>query len=219
MARVNVLKRIKIGDDWKMVSIPRRKKTHNYDWQALPEGRYFIEWYQRGKRRRAAAGITATEALDAARRKKHQLEGRALGIAGYQEEEETKKSPLHVAIKRYLELVEGLKKPNTLRKYKAVLNRFSEFFLNKASAQSITADDLNDFMVHLKKTHELDKNTVIHNMIIVAQYLKKNGRGGISRQIDLPEKITALPQEYGDTELKKVFDACTTDEHTFFLTV
>src|SRR5439155_10224490 len=116
-------------------------------------------------------------------------------------------------------LVEGLKKPNTLRKYKAVLNRFSEFFLNKASAQSITADDLNDFMVHLKKTHELDNNTVIHNVVIVAQFLKKNGRGGITRQIDLPEKITALPQGYGDTELKKYFYACTAAEYTLFLTV
>ena len=218
MARVNILKRVKVEDQWKMVSIPRRKKTNNYDWKALPDGRYYIEWYQRGKRRRQAAGQTASDALEAARRKKHQLEGMALGIEGFQEEEETKKSPLHVAIKRYLELVEGLKKPNTLRKYKAVLNRFSEFFLNKASAQSITADDLNDFMVHLKKTHELDNNTVIHNMIIVAQFLKKNGRGGISRQIDLPEKITALPQEYGDTELKKFFDACTENEHTLFLT-
>src|SRR2546428_6775213 len=218
MARVNILKRVKVEDQWKMVSIPRRKKTDNYDWKALPDGRYFIEWYQRGKRRRQAAGQTASDALDAARRKKHQLEGRALGIEGYQEEEETKKAPVHVDIKRYLELVEGLKKPNTLRKYKAVLNRFSDFFQNKATPQSITPDDLNDFMVHLKKTHELDNNTVIHNMIIVAQFLKKNGRGGISRQIDLPEKITALPQEYGDAELKKFFDACTAAEHTLFLT-
>jgi hypothetical protein len=35
---------------------------------SLPEGRYFIEWYERGKRRRAAAGLTTSEALDAARR-------------------------------------------------------------------------------------------------------------------------------------------------------
>ena len=82
MARVNILKRVKVEDQWKMVSIPRRKKTDNYDWKALPDGRYYIEWYQRGKRRRQAAGQTASDALEAARRKKHQLEGRALGIEG-----------------------------------------------------------------------------------------------------------------------------------------
>src|SRR2546428_7612026 len=126
MPRVNILKQVRLKDTWKLVSIPRNRHGR-YDWQALPEGGYFIEWRERGKRRRQAAGQTASEALEAVRRKKHQLEGRALGIEAYQEEE-TKQSPLHIAIKRYLALVEGLKKPNTLRKYKAVLNRFSDYF-------------------------------------------------------------------------------------------
>jgi integrase len=34
----------------------------------------------------------------------------------------------------------------------------------------------------------------------------------------MPEKITALPLEYGDSDLKAFFDACTTGEHTLFLT-
>jgi len=218
MARVNILKRIKVDGRWKMVSIPRRKDTDNYDWKALPEGRYLIEWYERGKRRREAAGITASEALDAVRRKKHQLEGRALGIAGEVEEEEPKRRPLHLAVKRYLEVVEALKKPNTLRKYRTVLERFSEFFTPATTPQSITPDDLNQFMVHLKKKFAHDNNTIIHNMIVVAQFLKKHGRAGLTKQIDLPEKITALPQEYGDRELKEFFDACTSGEHTLFLT-
>src|SRR5437016_9071324 len=86
MARVNILKRIKVDGHWKMVSIPRRKND-NYDWNALPEGRYLIEWWERGKRRRGTAGQTAAEALDTARRKKHDLEGKALGIAEHAEEE------------------------------------------------------------------------------------------------------------------------------------
>ncbi len=73
-------------------------------------------------------------------------------------------------------------------------------------------------MVHLKKKHKHDNNTVIHNMIIVAQFLKKNGRSGLTRQIDLPEKIAPLPQEYSDTDLNGFFKACTKEEHTLFLT-
>ena len=38
MARVNILKRIKVDGRWKMVSIPRRKDTDNYDWKSLPGG-------------------------------------------------------------------------------------------------------------------------------------------------------------------------------------
>ena len=218
MARVNILKHIKSDGRWKMVSIPRRKDTDTYDWKSLPEGRYFIEWYERGKRRREAGGQTVAEVLNAARRKKHQLEGKALGLSSNADEPEPKRSPLHLAVKRYLEVVEALKKPNTLRKYRAVLERFSEFFTPQTTPQSIKPDDLNQFMVHLKKKHNHDNNTVIHNMIIVAQFLKKHGRAGLTRQIDLPEKLTSLPEEYADEELKNFFEACTDDEHTLFLT-
>jgi len=39
MARVNILKRIKVDGRWKMVSIPRRKDNGDYHWKSLPEGR------------------------------------------------------------------------------------------------------------------------------------------------------------------------------------
>jgi site-specific recombinase XerD len=152
-----------------------------------------------------------------ARRRKHILEGRALGIEANQDEEPSR-TPLHVAVKRYLEVVEGLKKPNTLRKYKAVLDRFVEFFAGHGSAKTITPDDLNRFMVYLKKKHALDNNSVIHNMVIVAQFLKKQGRPGLTRSIELPEAVRTLPEEYTDDELNRFFDACTVGERTLFMT-
>jgi len=218
MARVNILKQVKVNHRWKLVSIPHDQHGRQ-NWKALPEGRYFIEWWERGKRKRQAAGATTADALEAARRRKHILEGRALGIEGYAAaDEEAKRTPLHVALKRYLEVVEGLKKPNTLRKYRAVLNRFLDFFSDRTTAKSITPDDLNQFMVHLKKVHRLDNNSVIHNMIIVAQFLKKQGRPGLTGGIDLPEAVRTLPQEYTDEELGRFFAACTKEERTLFLT-
>ena len=218
MPHVNVLKQIRVGKGWKLVSIPRNRHG-GYDWKALPEGRYFIEWWERGKRKRQAAGATTADALEAARRRKHIMEGKALGIeSAVALEEETKRAPLHLAVKRYLEVVEGLKKPNTLRKYKAVLNRFLDYFSDRSTAKSVSTDDLNDFMVHLKKKHQLDNNSVIHNMIIVAQFLKKQGRAGLTRSIDLPEAIRSLPEEYSDQDLQAFFAACTKDEQTLFMT-
>lgn len=219
MARVNIIKQVKVGERWKLVSVPRDRHGR-YNWKALPEGGYFIDWYENGKRKRQAAGSTTAQALQAARRRKHILEGKALGFDAYiKAEEEAKRTPLHLAAKHYLEQVEGLKKPNTLRKYRAVLNRFLEFFSGKATtAKGIAPDALNDFMVYLKKKHRLDNNTVIHNMVIVAQFLKKQGLSGITRHIDLPQRITTLPEEYTDRELKKFFSACTKPEHTMFLT-
>ena len=45
MARVNIVKRIKINGRWVMRSIPR-KQSGNWDWNSLPDGRYYVEWYE-----------------------------------------------------------------------------------------------------------------------------------------------------------------------------
>ena len=218
MARVNILKRIKSDNRWKMVSIPRHQNGSR-NWKALPEGRYYIEWYEAGKRKRQAAGVTVAQAKETARRKKHSLEGKALGIRWYaNQDEKVKRLPLHVAVNHYLKIVEGLKKPNTVRKYRGVLARFLDYFSQKSTIENITDDELNEFMVHLKKTYRLGNNSVIHNMVIVAQFLKKQGRQGITRSLDLPQKITSLPQEYKDPELKKFFKACNPEEIAMFTT-
>lgn len=216
MARVNLLKQIKVEGRWKLVAIPRNKKG-GYDWNALPEGRYFVDYWERGKRRREAAGGTASEAQEAVRLRKHKLEGRELGL-DTAEEEEARKTPLHAAVKRYLETVEALKKPNTLRKYKAVLDRFVEFMPASADPRKIAQDDLTDFMVALKTKHKLDNNTVIHQMIIVAQFLKRHGKSGITRNLGLPEPIAILPREYSDADLVKFFGACNSVERVLFST-
>ena len=109
MARVNILKQVKVGERWKLVSIPRDPHGRS-NWKALPDGRYFIEWWEHGKRKRQAAGATTADALEAARRRKHILEGRALGFEDQAAAEELRRTPLHVGLKRYLEVVEGLKK-------------------------------------------------------------------------------------------------------------
>jgi integrase len=216
VAHVNILKQVKSGERWRLVAIPR-KKNGDYDWNALPEGRYFIEWYERGRRKRGAGGGTAAEVQEAARRRKHILEGRALGIEG-NEEEETKRTAIHVAAKRYLDSVEALKKPNTFRKYKAVLDRFVEFLPPNADPRKVTRDDLTDFMVRLKNKHKLDNNTVIHQMIIIAQFLKRCGKPGVTKGLGLPERVVTLPREYTDADLKNFFGACTPWERALFST-
>jgi integrase/recombinase XerD len=217
VAHVNILKQVKSGERWKLVAIPR-KKSGDYDWSALPEGRYFVEWYERGKRKREAGGGTAAEAQEVARRRRHAIEGRALGLIKDPDGEEAKRTTVHVAVKHYLESIEALKKPNTYRKYKSVLDRFVEFMPPSIDPRKVSRDDLTDFMVRLKNKHRLENNTVIHHMIIVAQFLKHHGKAGITKGLGLPERVITLPREYGDTDLKKFFDACTPAERVLFST-
>ena len=218
MARVNIVKKIKVEGVWKLLSLPRNAKG-NYDWNALPQGLYLIEWYMGGKRRRESAGVTAAQALEAQRRKKHEIEGRELGLPGFEQAGETLKKPsLHLAVRKYLEQIEALKKPNTHRKYEAVLDRFLDFFRERDSIEKICADDLTQFMVVLKKVHGLGANTVLHNAVIIAQFLKRHGRGGITRELQLPERITSLPKEYREEALAQFFAACYDVERALFST-
>ena len=76
------------------------------------------------------------------------------------------KPALHVAITKYLEQIEVLKKPNTHRKYEAVLNRFGEFFRDRGSIDAISGDDLTRCVVTLKKDHGLGSNTILHNAVM-----------------------------------------------------
>jgi len=218
VSHVNIVKKIKIDGSWKLLSIPRNAKG-NYDWNALPDGLYLIEWRAGGKRRREAAGATAAQALEAQRRKRHELEGRKLGVPGFELADEAPKKPaLHIAVRDYLAQIEALKKPNTHRKYEAVLERFLEFFQNRESIDQISSDDLTRYVIALKKDHNLGANTVLHNAIIVAQFFKRAGRSGMTRGLQLPERITPLPREYREADLSTFFKAAYDTERALFST-
>lgn len=190
MAYVNLLKQVKIDDRWVLRSIPKKANGQG-DWSALPDGNYFIEFREKGKRRRLPAGATVAQALEVQRRKHAELEALAFGIIAPRPSTEDLPKPVLIdgLIDRYLDQIETLKKPNTFRKYNAVLRRFAKHFAGK-TLDAVSVEDLNDFIVTLKKGG-MSPNTVLHNVIIIAQFCKRNGRSGITRQVHLPERISS----------------------------
>jgi integrase/recombinase XerD len=207
MSRVNILKKVKVDGRWALRSIPK-KANGNWDWGAVPDGRYFIEWYEEGQRRRESAGTTVAQATEAHRRKRHQLEGITLGVAGPSQQPvplPTERS-LEKQIEHYLAQTETLKKPNTHRKYDAVLNRFAKEFRGR-TVESVTVEQLNEFIISLMK-RGMSANTVLHNVIIICQFFRRNGRPGLTRELHLPEKISTLPREYSEEDLEQFFGAC-----------
>lgn len=216
MARVNVVKRIKVDGRWIMRSIPRRE-SGNWDWNALPEGRYYVEWYDGGTRKREPAGTTASQALEVHRRRRHQLEAEELGYLSVPAQPvRTIERPLDALLKRYLEGIETPKKPNTHRKYESVLERFAVRF-PKRSFESISIEEVNALLIDLMK-HGMKANTVLHNAVIIAQFFKRHGRGGFLRELQLPERSTSLPREYTDADLTKFFGVCSDTECALFST-
>ena len=56
-----------------------------------------------------------------------------------------------------------------------MLERFLDFFHDRASIDAISADYPTRFVVTLKRDHGLGSNTILHNAVIVAQFLKRHG--------------------------------------------
>jgi site-specific recombinase XerD len=218
MARVNVVKQIKVNGKWALRSIPKKPNGH-YDWTVLPEGTYFIEWRENGQRKREPAGITAAQAAEAQRKRRHELESRRWNPQPATSNTSTQAlndMPMQALIERYLDQVETLKKHNTHRKYKCVLERFSDHFKDR-KLLDLTVEELNDFVVKLKKSG-MAANTVLHNVIVIAQFAKRNGRPGLTRQLQLPEKVVPLPKIYSEQQMKTFLGACDTWEQALFST-
>ena len=137
MAHVNLLKQFKTGNGWVLKSIPR-KPNGQRDWSALPDGSYFIEWREAGKRMRLPAGRTVSQALEAQRIKLAELAATEVTarIQAASPTPEPEPMRLSASIRRYLDQIDTLKKPNTYRKYDRVLTRFDEHFRGRELQQS-----------------------------------------------------------------------------------
>ena len=65
----------------------------------------------------------------------------------------------------------------------------------------------------------LGSNTILHNAVIVAQFLKRHGRSGITKELSLPERISPLVKIYPHEELARFFAACSDAERALFATL
>jgi integrase/recombinase XerD len=64
----------------------------------------------------------------------------------------------------------------------------------------------------------MSANTVLHNVVIIAQFCKRNGRPGLTRLLHLPERMSPLPLEYTEDELASFFEVTTDREGELFST-
>ena len=218
MAHVNLLKQFKTGNGWVLKSIPR-KPNGQRDWSALPDGSYFIEWREGGKRMRLPAGRTVSQALEAQHIKLAELAATEVGILQrYKPSHTPEPEPMRLSalIRRYLDQIDTLKKPNTYRKYDAVLTRFDKQFPGR-ELQQISIEELNEFVIKLRKSG-LSANTVLHNVIIIAQFCRRNGRPNLTRELQLPEAIHFLPKVYSEEQQSRFLVACDSWERALFST-
>ena len=113
-----------------------------------PEGSYYIEWREGGRRRRERA--EREEAVDQARRKAIELSAVREGLIAAPEPEPAvqPKIPIGKAIDDYLHFVRAHRKPRTWLTYRFTLDTLLRAAYKKKYVEDATRQDVLDFMTY-----------------------------------------------------------------------
>lgn len=121
---VRILKKVKSETgSWTFVTMAR--SGNKYVWDKRP-GQYFLEWWEGPKRRREAAGASPSEALEAQRRKGHELLGQMVSGEKVVVPEVVEGTRLDSCVESFLVhvRVHSPDKPRTHARYRAVMDHF-----------------------------------------------------------------------------------------------
>jgi hypothetical protein len=155
--RVNLIKKIKVGTQWRFAPfVPepngrlKDKVRVNGAVETHPEGAYYIEWRERGKRCRAA--VEREDAVAEARRKAVELQAIRDGLIAAPEpkpeEAAEQKTLIGDAIDAYLRYVKMQRKARTWLTYRYTLDTLLRASYKRKFVEDATRDDVLDFMTY-----------------------------------------------------------------------
>ena len=145
---VRIVKKIRTAPGiWRFVSLTRAGQR--YVWDSRP-GQYFLEWWEGLKRRREAVGSAPSEALEAQRRKVHELLGKMVAgkdVVPIQTDDISTFMPIFEATGTFLQHVEvhSPDKPKTLARYHAVMDHFQRILGHKQWVEVIQRVDIEHY--------------------------------------------------------------------------
>ena len=219
---VNLLKRIKTAQGWLFFSVARTANGHirpdlvlvNDKVERHPEGAYYLEFRQNGKRIRQNAGRDAEEADRLKGAKEAEIAARNAGVPVLAQTDDSRIS-LTSAIAAYLEEIKLTKKPKTLAAYRKALDYFAES-CHKLYVQDIERRDLLKFSAFLRDEKEQSPRSVYNKFESVMTFLKAHKVRDLIGKNDWPRFVEEEPEIYEKEDLDKFFAACTDDERVWF---
>jgi integrase len=180
-----------------------------------PEGAYYIDWYEDGKRKRRSVGKSATTALNSSLRKQAELNAIAQGVPVTQEPDVQEGRSLQGAIENYLEETRLTKKKKTLAAYTTALRYFKES-CSKLYLEDLERHDMLKFHAHLRDEKKQTARSCWNKFSNVMSFLKSQGVSlGLKKQ-DWPRYVEETPEVYEKIELEKLFAVCDGQERLYF---
>jgi integrase/recombinase XerD len=182
--------------------------------QKHPEGAYYLEWREKGRRVRLSVGKDAQEAATRRQRKEAELNALNNGVSVLPENGNGHRS-IATAVAAFLEETELTKKPKTLAAYTTALNYFTESS-RKLYLHDIERADLLKFCAFLRDQKKQAPRSVYNKFENVMTFLKANGIRGLVGKNDWPRFTEEEPEMYEQAELDTLFKACDEEERLWY---
>jgi integrase/recombinase XerD len=179
-----------------------------------PEGAYYLEWREKGRRIRLSVGKDAQDAAARRQRKEAELNALNNGVSVLPEPGNGHPS-VAAAVAKFLEETELTKKPKTLAAYTTALNYFTGS-CRKLYLHEIDRHDLLKFSAFLREEKKQSPRSVYNKFETVMTFLKANGIRGLIGKNDWPRYTEEEPEMYEQAELDKLFKACKEEERLWF---
>jgi integrase/recombinase XerD len=219
---VNLTKRVKIDQGLRYCpvaqSVNGRVKPDivevNGKEERHPEGAYYLEWREGGKRVRLSVGKDAQDAAARRQRKEAELNALNNGVSVLPENGNGQPSVAD-AVARFLDETELTKKPKTLAAYTTALNYFTES-CPKLYLQDIERTDLLKFCAFLRDKKKHAPRSVYNKFENVMTFLKANGIRGLVGKNDRPRYTEEEPEIYEQEELAELFAVCDAEEKLWY---
>ncbi|GGG87308.1 tyrosine-type recombinase/integrase [Edaphobacter dinghuensis] len=172
-----------------------------------PEGSYYLEWFDRGRRKRTSVGKDATVAFNSRIRKLKELEARAEGLEVTVPKDEPSRAQLRTAMMDFLDEIKLSRKDKTWRGYKIAFTYFLQS-CDKKCADELQRIDLLRFAVFLRDKKKLSPRTVHNRFASVLTFLESQGVHKLIGKNDKPRFVETEVEIYEDNQLIDLYSVC-----------
>jgi len=179
-----------------------------------PEGSYYLEWRDSGKRIRLSVGKDAAAADAQRQRKEYELRAPIHNVQVVVPEKNGHRS-LASAVETYLEEIKLTKKPKTHSSYSVALSYFMES-CHKPNLEDIDRLDLLKFIAFLRDEKEHAARTIAGKFNAVMIFLTAQDIRGLLRRNDRPKFTEEEAEIYEQEDLNKLLAACDKKERLWY---
>ena len=196
----------RIKSDWVIV---------NGNQERHPEGSYYLEWREKGQRKRLSVGKDAVVAFNSQIRKVKELEARAEGLEVQLPKDDPNRAQLRSAMADFLREIKLSRKDKTWRGYKVAFAYFQQSCAKKC-ADEIERIDLLEFVAFLRERKKLAPRTVFNKFTCMMTFLEAQGIPKLLGKNDKPRFVETEVEIFEDNQLTDLYPVCTLYHRTLY---